>query len=92
MAPTMRYRPVLIVKNGRMEEYPDTIMSQSLILRFQGATAKGISLGVRESTSVLDFITIKAYEFPFIGLLWLGVVVMVVGLFMSVVRRAREVR
>jgi len=85
-------RPVLIVKNGRMEEYPDTIMSQSLILRFQGATAKGISLGVRESTSVLDFITIKAYEFPFIGLLWLGVVVMVVGLFMSVVRRAREVR
>jgi cytochrome c-type biogenesis protein CcmF len=85
-------RPVLVVKNGRMEEFPDTVMSQSLILNFQGATAKGISLGVRESNSVLDFITIKAYEFPFIGLLWLGVLVMVAGLLMSVVRRVKEIR
>jgi cytochrome c-type biogenesis protein CcmF len=85
-------RPVLVVKNGRLVEFPDTVMSQSLILNFQGATAKGVSLGVRESNSVLDFITIKAYEFPFIGVLWLGVLVMVAGFLMSVVRRVRENR
>ena len=83
-------RPVLVVKNGRMENFPDTVMSQSLILNFQGATAKGITLGVRESTSVLDFITIKAYEFPFIGVLWLGVAVMVAGFLISMVRRVKE--
>jgi len=85
-------RPVLVVKNGRMVEFPDTVMSQSLVLNFEGATAKGVTLGVRESNAVLDFITIKAYEFPFIGVLWLGVLVMVAGFLMSAVRRIREMR
>lgn len=83
-------RPVLVVQNGRLEFYPDTVMSQGLVLRFAGATAKGITLGVRESSSILDFVTIKAYVFPYINLLWLGTVVMVVGLVMSVVRRVRR--
>ena len=83
-------RPVLVVQNGRLAYYPDTVMSQGLVLRFEGATAKGITLGVRESSSVLDFVTIKAYVFPYINLLWLGTVVMVTGLVMSVVRRVRR--
>jgi cytochrome c-type biogenesis protein CcmF len=82
-------RPTLVIRNGRADEYPDSVTSQSLVLRFAGATAKGITLKVKESNAILDFVTIKAYVFPFINLLWLGTIVMVTGLLMSVVRRVR---
>lgn len=83
-------RPALMVKNGHTEILPDTVMAQSLVLQFTGASAKGIKLGVKESSAIQDFVTIKAYEFPYINLLWLGTLVMVTGLGMSVVRRVRE--
>jgi len=83
-------RPAMLIRQGRLTFYPDTVMAQGLVLRFTGASAKGLTLGVRESNSVLDFVTIKAYIFPFINLLWLGTLVMVTGLVMSVVRRVRR--
>lgn len=82
-------RPVMVLHNRQLSYFPDTMTSQGLILRVTGATTKGITLGVRESNAILDFVTVKAYVFPFINLLWLGTAVMVVGLFMSVARRLR---
>jgi cytochrome c-type biogenesis protein CcmF len=37
-----------------------------------------------------EFITMKAIIFPMINLLWIGAVIMVVGFFMSLIRRIRE--
>ena len=88
-------QPLLHVKNGMIESVPDTVMAQSLILRFNQVKdqSKGLlELGVRESTSVLDFVTLKAYEFPFINVLWLGVMVMVIGIVMSIVQRVKQLR
>jgi len=88
-------QPLLHVKDGMIESIPDTVMAQSLILRFNQVKdqAKGLlEIGVRESSSVLDFVTLKAYEFPFINVLWLGILVMVTGIAMSIVQRVKQIR
>ncbi|MCW3081728.1 cytochrome c biogenesis protein CcsA [Segetibacter sp.] len=88
-------QPLLQVKNGSIYSIPDTVMAQSLILQFSQVKdqTKGLlQIGVKESSSVLDFVTLKAYEFPFINVLWLGVLVMVVGIVMSIVQRVKQMR
>jgi cytochrome c-type biogenesis protein CcmF len=88
-------QPLLQVKDGNIYMVPDTVMAQSLILQFSQVKdqAQGlIELGVRESSSVLDFVTLKAYEFPFINILWLGVLVMVAGIVMSIVQRVKQLK
>lgn len=87
--------PLLHVQDGNIYAVPDTVMAQSLILQFNQVKdqSKGLlEIGVRESTAVLDFVTLKAYEFPFINILWLGVLVMVVGTVMSIIQRAKQLR
>ncbi len=83
-------RPTLVVQRGRALEFPDTVMSQSLVLKFSGATKKGLSLKVKESNAIMDYVTIKSYIFPYINLVWLGTLVMVAGFLMSVVARVRR--
>jgi cytochrome c-type biogenesis protein CcmF len=87
--------PLLHVKNGNIYSVPDTVMAQSLVLAFNQVKdqSKGLlEIGVKESSAVLDFVTLKAYEFPFINVLWLGVLVMVVGIVMSIVQRVKQLR
>ena len=87
--------PLLNVKDGNIYSIPDTVMAQSLVLQFNQVKdqAKGVlEIGVKESTAVLDFVTLKAYEFPFINVLWLGVLVMVIGIVMSIVQRVKQLR
>ncbi len=86
-------QPLLMVKNGGVVNIPDTVMAQSLILKFNQIKdqEKGLlELGVKETTAVLDFVTLKAYEFPFINILWLGIVVMTIGFVMSIVQRVNK--
>lgn len=83
-------RPTLVIKDGRAMEFPDTVMSQSLVLKFSGATKNGLTLKVKESNAILDYVTIKSYIFPYINLVWLGTLVMVAGFLMSVVSRVRR--
>jgi cytochrome c-type biogenesis protein CcmF len=88
-------QPVLHVKDGMIIPVADTVMAQSLILQFNQVKdqAKGLlQIGVRETTSVLDFVTLKAYEFPFINVLWTGVLVMVIGFVMSIMQRIKQIR
>lgn len=87
--------PLLHVQDGNIYAVPDTVMAQSLILQFNQVKdqSKGLlEIGVRESTAVLDFVTLKAYEFPFINILWLGVLVMVAGTVMSIIQRVKQLR
>jgi cytochrome c-type biogenesis protein CcmF len=75
---------------GESLALPDTITAESLILQLQKVNPdNSIELGVKESNSVLKYVTIKAYKFPFILLLWLGVIVTITGIIISMVRRIR---
>ncbi len=68
----------------------DTVYAQNLYLKFAGVTDnKKIKIGIKESNKIIDFITLKAYLFPYINLVWLGLVIMAIGLAMSLISRAK---
>jgi cytochrome c-type biogenesis protein CcmF len=81
--------PAFLVKDGSPALKMDTIMEQSLVLRLDRDASGMMQLGVRESAAVTRYITLKAYEFPWINLLWLGTIIMVIGFMMSAWHRAR---
>jgi cytochrome c-type biogenesis protein CcmF len=80
---------LLISKGGLSKPYPDTLMAESLILQLQKVDGKGAEIGVKESDSIMEYVTLKAYKFPFINMLWLGTLLMVLGFVMSTVRRVK---
>jgi cytochrome c-type biogenesis protein CcmF len=73
---------------GEYFSLPDTITAESLVLQLQKVNPdKTIEIGVKESNTVMKYITIKAYKFPYIRLLWFGVVITAIGILISMVRR-----
>lgn len=85
-------KPILINKGGALFGEPDTVTAESLIVQLQKVTGKKAELGIKENDAILEYITLKAYKFPFINLVWLGTIIMVVGFMMSVVRRVQQSR
>ena len=78
-----------IVKSG-MLALPDTVTAEGLILQLQKVNPdNSIELGVKESNAVLKYVTLKAYKFPFINLLWFGVIITATGIIISMVRRIK---
>jgi len=87
--------PVYILK-GEAYEYnlPDTLSQFSLAARFSKVLPdeKKVQIDIKESASVTDYVVLKAYEFPMINVLWIGIIIMTIGFFMSVGQRKREVK
>ena len=79
--------PKLAIAKGGTLPVTDTVTSESLILKLNKVDGNKVELGIKETESILDYVTLKAYKFPFIILVWLGVVVMVAGFIISMVRR-----
>jgi cytochrome c-type biogenesis protein CcmF len=88
--PKYHLRPVYYIRNNAPEYITDTAFSQGLIVAFtQLATEKKITLQVKESGSVMKYVTLKAYKFPFINVLWGGIIITAIGILMSMIRRIR---
>ncbi|MEO7984332.1 MAG: cytochrome c biogenesis protein CcsA, partial [Bacteroidota bacterium] len=80
--------PKLAVAKGTILSLPDTVLAENLVLQLQRVNPdNSIVLGVKESNAVMDYITLKAYKFPFINMLWFGVVITAIGIIISMVRR-----
>lgn len=84
---TYKAQPALFSKDNMAIPKRDTIVSQSLVFQVD-KTEHGVELGVKESNAVMKYITLKAFQFPFISLLWLGVIVTTIGIFISMWYRA----
>ncbi|OQY92639.1 MAG: cytochrome c assembly protein [Sphingobacteriales bacterium UTBCD1] len=87
---TYTAQPLLVNKGGALYSVPDTVISQNLIFAINSVQDNKVNLGVKESNTVLDYLTLKAYKFPYINLLWLGVVIMVAGIFVSMIKHIRR--
>ena len=83
-------QPAFLIKDNQASLKTDTVISQSLIVKLQRNEAGQMELGVKESSSVMRYITMKAYKFPYINILWLGTIVMVIGFLMSMTYRLRK--
>ena len=46
-----------------------------------------VELQVKESNTLMQYVTLKAYKFPFINVLWAGTIIMVIGFFISAMNR-----
>ena len=79
--------PLLITSRDQLFPLPDTVTAESIVLQLNKVDGNKVEIGVKESNSILEYVTLKAYKFPFINLLWGGTIIMVVGLIMSMVRR-----
>ena len=82
-------KPFLIDKGGSLYPVQDTVTSENLIFQLNKASDNTAELGVKESNSIMQYITLKAYKFPFINLLWAGVIIMVAGIIIGIVRRVQ---
>ena len=85
--------PSIIIKEMTMESLLDTIKAQNLILSFNKVIdqKKGtLEIGVKEAKTLSKLITIKVYEFPFINILWLGIIVMTTGFFIATWARVKQ--
>ena len=81
--------PLIQVDDLGMVQTDDTVYAQNLFVKFAGISeGKKMKLGIKESDKPIDYITVKTYIFPYINLVWLGLVVMAVGIVMSLIKRA----
>ena len=84
-------QPLIEVQGEDLVFKDDTLFAQNLYLRFAGvAEDQHIKLGVKESDRLIDFVTVKTYVFPYIKLVWLGLIVMAMGMMVSMVRRSKR--
>ncbi|HMJ46299.1 MAG TPA: cytochrome c biogenesis protein CcsA, partial [Ferruginibacter sp.] len=86
-----RYKamPLIQVDSFGILHTDDTVYAQNLYIHFEGVSDNhSIRIGVKESKQLIDFVTVKAYVFPFINLVWLGLVIMALGLVTSMIKRA----
>ncbi|HMK02645.1 MAG TPA: hypothetical protein VK489_00555, partial [Ferruginibacter sp.] len=89
---SMHYKamPLIQIDEFGVNQVDDTVYAQNLYLKFAGVTeGKKIKVGIKESEKFIEYVTLKAYVFPYINLVWLGLIIMAMGLVMSAIKRAR---
>jgi cytochrome c-type biogenesis protein CcmF len=89
---TYNAEPLLINKGGNLFSSPDTVTAESLVFQLQKVSGSTAELGVKETASIMQYVTLKAYKFPFINVLWLGTIIMVIGFLISMARRIQTNR
>ncbi len=88
-------RPGIVINQalGTIRNIPDTVMAQSLVLQFNKVADEKkrlLEIGVKENKNMNPLMTLKVYQFPFISLVWIAVVIMVAGFIMSIVQRVPQ--
>ncbi len=82
--------PLIEVDSLGVIHRDDTLYAQNLYLRFAGVSDNhNIKLGIKESDRLIDFVTVKTYVFPFVNMVWLGLIIMAIGLVTSMVYRGK---
>ncbi|MFZ1305027.1 MAG: cytochrome c biogenesis protein CcsA [Ferruginibacter sp.] len=82
--------PLIQVDGMGVNQVDDTVYAQNMYVKFAGVTdGRKVKIGIKESDKLIQYVTLKAYVFPYINLVWLGLIIMALGLIMSAVKRAK---
>ena len=82
--------PALTINNQQINFIDDTLLRQNLYLKLEGlASNDKFKIGIKESDTLTDFITLKAYVFPYINLVWIGLLIMACGFIVSIGQRTK---
>jgi cytochrome c-type biogenesis protein CcmF len=85
--------PGLAFKENNLRLIADTIPQESMAIRFNkliNPQNNTIEIAVKESSAVSNLITLKVYEFPWIIILWSGVIIMSVGFILAIKKRLQK--
>ncbi|WP_205511114.1 cytochrome c biogenesis protein CcsA [Longitalea arenae] len=83
-------KPVFYVRNNGAQYVLDTVHSEGLAIGLTRiADDKHLEISVKESSRLTPFLALKVLQFPFINLVWLGVILMIAGFVISIVRRIK---
>lgn len=85
-------KALLLNVSGQVQSYPDSIAAEGLIFRIDQVDGNRAEIAIKDSNSITKYITLKAYKFPMIRLLWFGVLITVIGTLMSMYRRISQNR
>jgi len=87
--------PIFLVKGNNTFDFARNITDLGLRVRFTKILPeqKKVELQVFEKPQqAKDWVVFKSIEFPFINLYWVGLIVMVIGFLISIVRRQKEIK
>src|ERR1700722_8736377 len=85
--------PLFYIKGNAPHYMNDTIFRQNLALRFNMITKdQKFDMGIKESADMVPFISLKVLQFPQIGLLWLGTLIMISGFIISILWRRKQAK
>lgn len=83
-------QPYLMVQNDQLVHVPDTLIAKGMAVslnRFMDG--RKVEIGVKESSRLTPFVTLKVLQFPMINLVWLGTLIMIAGFIISMLRRIK---
>jgi cytochrome c-type biogenesis protein CcmF len=87
--------PIFLVKGKNIFNFARTIDDLGIMVKFTKILPEQqkVELQVFEKPQqAKDWVVFKSIEFPYINLYWVGTIVMVIGFFMSILRRKKEIR
>ncbi|HEY0176650.1 MAG TPA: cytochrome C biogenesis protein, partial [Pedobacter sp.] len=87
--------PIFLVKGNNTFDFARNIKDLGLRVRFTKILPdqKKVELQVFEKPQqAKDWVVFKSIEFPFINIYWLGLIVMVIGFLISIIRRQKEIK
>lgn len=88
--------PIYIIQNdGSVEYVTNSINDWGISVSFVGMNVDtgSIELGIEGITiPTEDWVVVQAYEKPFISLVWIGFMILTIGIIISIYRRAAEQR
>jgi cytochrome c-type biogenesis protein CcmF len=91
-----RYKayPALTIHHQELNLINDTVVTQNLYLNFSGLAdgGKKFKINSKETDKLTEFITLKAYYFPYINLVWLGLVIMSCGFIVTLVSKIKAAK
>ncbi len=83
-------QPYIMVQNDQLVHMPDTLIAKGMAVslnRFMDG--RKVEVGVKESSRLTPFVTLKVLQFPMINLVWLGTLIMIAGFIISMLRRIK---
>jgi len=84
--PVRTLAPIYLIRDKYEAPIEDTLSSMGLYVRFNKIipAQNAADIMIKQTHANDDYITLKALLFPYINVLWLGVVVMVLGFLLSI--------
>lgn len=87
---TYQAQPIYQIRGNMARRIPDIIDAVGVRISLDKINPEDRTFEFTTQTTERDWVILKAIEKPFIDLLWIGTIIMAIGMFMAMTRRFRD--